>query len=48
LFFYFQAVATFGFVVFISAVLPNNMNPKLAAKWGSLIYFGSTFADFSV
>ena len=24
------------------------MNPKLAAKWGSLVYFGSTFADISV
>jgi len=24
------------------------MYPKLAAKWGSLLYFGSTFADFTI
>jgi N-glycosylase/DNA lyase len=24
------------------------MYPKLAAKWGTLIYFGSSFADFTV
>ena len=24
------------------------MYPKLAAKWGTLIYFGSAFADFTI
>jgi hypothetical protein len=24
------------------------MYPKLAAKWGTLIYFGSSFADFTI
>ena len=32
----------------ISALLPQDMYPKLAAKCGTMIYFGSTFADFTV
>jgi hypothetical protein len=43
-----QGISNFGFVVMVSALLPQDMYPKLAAKWGSLIYFGSTFADFTI
>ena len=32
----------------VSAVLPQDMLPKMAAKWGSLIYFSQTFADFTI
>jgi len=32
----------------IVALLPETMYPKLAAQWGTLIYFGSTFADFTI
>ena len=41
-------VANFGFIVMIVNLLPHNMYPKLAAKWGSLIYFSSAFADFTI
>jgi hypothetical protein len=32
----------------ITAILPYDMLPKMAAKWGSLIYFSQTFADFTI
>ena len=32
----------------ITSFLPQDMYPKMAAKWGSLIYFSSTFADFTI
>jgi hypothetical protein len=43
-----QGISNFGFIIMICALLPSNMYPKLAAKWGTLIYFGSSFADFTV
>ena len=43
-----QGVSNFGFIVMIVNLLPHNMYPKLAAKWGSLIYFSSSFADFTI
>ena len=43
-----QGISNFGFIVMISALLPQDMYPKLAAKWGTIIYFGSSFADFTV
>ena len=41
-------VSNFGFIVLIVNLLPTNMYPKLAAKWGSLIYFSSSFFDFTI
>jgi len=41
-------VSNFGFIVMIVNLLPHNMYPKLAAKWGSLIYFASSFFDFTI
>ena len=32
----------------VCSLLPQDMYPKLAAKWGTLIYFGSAFADFTI
>lgn len=43
-----QGFSNFGFIIMICALLPQNMYPKLAAKWGTLIYFGSAFADFTI
>ena len=43
-----QGVCNFGFIVMIVNLLPQNMYPKLAAKWGSLIYFSSSFFDFTI
>ena len=43
-----QGVSNFGFIVMICSLLPQDMYPKLAAKWGTLIYFGSSFADFTI
>lgn len=43
-----QGISNFGFIIMISALLPQDMHPKLAAKCGTLIYFGSSFADFTV
>ena len=43
-----QGIANFGFIVMITALMPHNMMPKMAAMWGSLIYFGTTFADFTI
>lgn len=48
LFWWLPGVCNFGFIVMIVNLLPSNMYPKLAAKWGSLIYFGSSFFDFSI
>ncbi len=41
-------MSNFGFIIMTSALLPRNMAPKIAAKWGTLIYFGSTFGDFMI
>lgn len=43
-----QGISNFGFIVMIVNLLPQNMYPKLAAKWGSLIYFSSAFVDFTI
>jgi hypothetical protein len=43
-----QGISNFGFIVMIVNLLPHNMYPKLAAKWGSLIYFSSSFFDFTI
>ena len=43
-----QGISNFGFIVMITALMPHDMLPKLAAMWGSLIFFGSTFADFTI
>jgi hypothetical protein len=48
LFTWLQGVANFGFIVMIVNLLPHSMYPKLAAKWGSLIYFSSSFVDFTI
>ena len=48
LFTWVQGVSNFGFIVMIVSLLPHNMYPKLAAKWGSLIYFSSSFVDFTI
>jgi len=47
-FIWLQGIANFGFIIMISAFLPHEMYPKMAAKWGTLIFFGSTFADFTI
>lgn len=47
-FVWFQGVANFGFIVLIVSLLPHDMYPKLAAKWGSLVFFGSSFVDFTI
>lgn len=47
-FIWIQGVSNFGFIVMIVNLLPHNMYPKLAAKWGSLIYFSSSFVDFII
>ena len=43
-----QGFSNFGFIIMICSLLPQDMYPKLAAKWGTLIYFGSAFADFTI
>jgi len=48
LFMWVQGISNFGFIIMMSAILPKNMQPKIAAKIGTLIYFGSLFADFTV
>ena len=48
LFLWVQGFSAFGFVFMISELFPVSMFPKVAGMWGSLIYFGSTFADFTV
>jgi hypothetical protein len=47
-FIWIQGVSNFGFIVMIVNLLPHDMYPKLAAKWGSLIYFSSAFVDFTI
>jgi len=32
----------------MSALLPSKMHPKMAATWATLIYFGTTYADFTI
>jgi hypothetical protein len=43
-----QGIQNFGYIIMITSMLPQDMYPKMAAKWGSLIYFSSTFADFTI
>lgn len=43
-----QGVSSFGFVLLITSLLPHKTYPKFAAKWSTLLFFGSTFADFTI
>ena len=46
--FWLQGVANYGFIILVVNLMPRDMYPKLAAKWGTLIYFCSAFIDFMV
>ena len=46
LYLWMQGLQSFGFIIMVSTLLPSKMYPKIAAKWGTLIYFCQTFADF--
>ena len=46
--FWLQGVANYGFIILVVNLMPRDMYPKLAAKWGTLIYFCSAFIDFTV
>jgi len=48
LFTWFQGVCNYGFIVLIVNLMPHDMYPKLAAKWGTLLYFCSAFLDLIV
>lgn len=46
--FWLQGVANYGFIILVVNLMPRDMLPKLAAKWGTLIYFCSSFIDFTI
>ena len=48
LFTWFQGIANYGFIVLIVNLMPHDMYPKLAAKWGTLMYFCSAFIDLII
>ena len=43
-----QGVCNYGFIVLIVNLMPHDMYPKLAAKWGTLLYFCSAFLDLII